>query len=101
MVRKSTEIVEDLIDALEKMIDAQDDMWQEEKHCNYREQNKIREERLIPAKAEFKDMLDEYIDRRIETYCNKNLIRRTKILNVNNSEFLNQVLKEVDKSDDI
>jgi len=81
MVRKSTEIVEDLIDALEKMIDAQDDMWQEEKHCNYREQNKIREERLVPAKAEFKDMLDEYIDRRIETYCDKYLIRRTKILN--------------------
>ena len=89
MVRKSSEILDDLIDALEKMIDAQDDMWQEEKHCNYREQNKIREERLIPAKAEFKDMLDEYIDRRIETYCDKYLIRRTKILN------------QVDKSDDI
>jgi hypothetical protein len=81
MVRQSSEIVEDLIDALEKMIDAQDDMWQEEKHCNYRQQNKIREERLVPAKAEFKDMLDEYIDRRIETYCDKYLIRRTKILN--------------------
>jgi len=101
MVRKSTEIVEDLIDALEKMIDAQDDMWQEEKHCNYREQNKIREERLVPAKAEFKDMLDEYIDRRIETYCDKYLIRRTKILNVNDSGFLTQVLKEVDNKDDI
>lgn len=80
MVRKSSEIVEDLIDALEKMIDAQDDMWQEEKHCNYREQNKIREERLIPAKAEFKDMLDEYIDRRIETYCIKHHITRTLFL---------------------
>ena len=81
MVRKSTEIVEDLIDALEKMIDAQDDMWQEEKHCNYREQNKIREERLIPAKAEFKDMLDEYIDRRIETYCVKHHITRMTFSN--------------------
>ena len=81
MVRKSGEIVEDLIDALEKMIDAQDDMWQEEKHCNYREQNKIREERLVPAKAEFKDMLDEYIDRRIETYCNKFHIQRIRFNN--------------------
>ena len=81
MVRKSTEIVEDLIDALEKMIDAQDDMWQEEKHCNYREQNKIREERLVPAKAEFKDMLDEYIDRRIETFCVKHHITRMTFSN--------------------
>ena len=76
-MRTSSEIVEDLIDSLEKMIDAQDDMWQEEKHCNYRQQNKIREERLGPAKAEFKTMLDEYIDRRIETYCIKNMIIRT------------------------
>ena len=89
MVRKSGEIVEDLIDALEKMIDAQDDMWQEEKHCNYREQNKIREERLIPAKAEFKDMLDEYIDRRIETYCVKHHITRMTFSN------------QVDNTDDI
>ena len=89
MVRKSTEIVEDLIDALEKMIDAQDDMWQEEKHCNYREQNKIREERLVPAKAEFKDMLDEYIDRRIETFCVKHHITRMTFSN------------KVDKLDDI
>jgi hypothetical protein len=89
MVRHSSEIVEDLIDALEKMIDAQDDMWQEEKHCNYRQQNKIREERLIPAKAEFKTMLDEYIDRRIETYCDKFRIVRTTIS------------KQVDISDDI
>lgn len=76
-MRTSSEIVEDLIDSLEKMIDAQDDMWQEEKHCNYKLQNKIREERLIPAKLEFKTMLDEYIDRRIETYCIKHLITRT------------------------
>ena len=75
-MRTSSEIVEDLIDSLEKMIDAQDDMWQEEKQCNYRQQNKIREERLVPAKAEFKGMLDEYIDRRIETYCVKHKIPR-------------------------
>lgn len=82
MVRKSTEIVEDLIDSLEKMIDAQDDMWEEEKNCNYREQLKIKEERLFPAKEEFKKMLDEYIDRRIETFCIKHHITR---ISYNNS----------------
>ena len=89
MVRKSTEIVEDLINALEKMIDAQDDMWQEEKYANYREQIKIHDERLIPAKEEFKTHLDEYIDRRIETYCVKHHITRMTFSN------------QVDKLDDI
>ena len=77
MVRKSSEIVEDLINSLEKMIDAQDDMWQEEKYANYREQIKIHDERLVPAKEEFKKNLDDYIDRRIETYCIKYMIPRT------------------------
>ena len=80
MVRKSNEIVEDLIDSLEKMIDAQDDMWQEEKYANYREQLKIHDERLVPAKEEFKNYLDEYIDRRIETYCIKYMIPRTTFI---------------------
>jgi hypothetical protein len=77
MVRKSSDIVEDLINSLEKMIDAQDDMWQEEKYANYREQIKIHDERLVPAKEEFKKNLDDYIDRRIETYCIKYMIPRT------------------------
>lgn len=76
MVKKSSQILEDLIDALEKMIDAQDDMWQEEQHCNYKEREQIREEKLIPAKDEFKKHLDDYIDRRIETYCVKYHISR-------------------------
>ena len=76
-MRTSSEIVEDLIDSLEKMIDAQDDKWQEEKYANYREANKIYDERLVPAKEDFKKHLDEYIDRRIETYCIKYMIPRT------------------------
>lgn len=76
MVRKSNEIVEDLIGSLEKMIDAQDDMWEEEQNCNYKHMWKIKEERLVPAKEEFKRNLDEYIDRRIETYCDKFKITR-------------------------
>jgi hypothetical protein len=76
-MRKSSEIIEDLIDSLEKMIDAQDDMWEEEKYSNYREMSKLRVERLIPAKDEFKKHLDEYVDRRIETYMQKYGIRKT------------------------
>ena len=41
-----------LFDNIEKMIDAQDDMWEEEKYSNYREVIKIKEERYIPAKKE-------------------------------------------------
>jgi acyl carrier protein phosphodiesterase len=74
-MRTSTEIMEELIDSLEKMIDAQDDMWEESKYANYREMNKIRDERLDPAKQEFKSKLDEYLDRRIDTYVQKYGIR--------------------------
>lgn len=76
MVKKSSEIFEDLLNSLENMIDAQDDMWSEEQNCNYKYMWKIKEERLIPAKAEFKKNLDEYLDRRFETYCIKNGITR-------------------------
>jgi len=76
MVKKSSEIFEDLLVALENMIDAQDDMWQEEKYHNHKQMWKISEERLIPAKIEFKKNLDAYLDRRFETFCEKNGIRR-------------------------
>jgi len=75
-MRKSSEIIEDLINSLEKMIDAQDDMWEEEKYSNYREMARLRVERLIPAKDEFKKHLDEYVDRRIETYVQKYGMRK-------------------------
>jgi len=38
------------LDAVEKMIDAQDDMWHEEQHCNYREVERIRDEVYKPAR---------------------------------------------------
>jgi hypothetical protein len=69
--RPSSEILEDLINSLEKMIDAQDDAWEEEKYSNYREMRKIRDEVLEPAKTSFKQYLDEYIDRRVETYLER------------------------------
>ena len=56
------EFFEALVATLEMMTDAQDDMWHEEQHCNYRERGKIREERFEPAKRELKAALDAYID---------------------------------------
>ena len=46
---------------MERMIDAQDDMWEEEKYSNYRERNKIKEEVFLPAKTEFKQLFIEVI----------------------------------------
>ena len=74
------ELLEKMLVAMEKMIDAQDDMWEEEQNCNYKFMWKIKEERLVPAKEEFKRNLDEYIDRRIETYCNKFMITRHVVI---------------------
>jgi acyl carrier protein phosphodiesterase len=65
-MEKDGDQFEAFVDALERMIDAQDDMWEEEKYSNYREMAKIREERLIPAKGELKKSLDDYIDTRIK-----------------------------------
>jgi len=59
------DLFESIVAALEKMTDAQDDMWHEEQHCNYRERTKIKEQRFVPAKAELKAALDSYIDQRI------------------------------------
>jgi hypothetical protein len=50
-----------LIEAIEEMIDAGDDMWQEEKFCNYRQMIKIREDRYEPAKNKLKFFLTEII----------------------------------------
>lgn len=55
------ELLEKMLIAMEKMIDAQDDMWEEEKYSNYRERNKIKEEIFIPAKEDFKNLLIDVI----------------------------------------
>ena len=49
------------IEALEEMIDARDDMWEEEKHCNYRAEMKIREERYEPAREKLRFFLNEIV----------------------------------------
>lgn len=55
------ELLEKMLIAMEKMIDAQDDMWEEEKYSNYRHRNQIREEVFKPAKEEFKSLLIDVI----------------------------------------
>lgn len=75
---KDDEIFERFIIALESMIDAQDDMWEEEKYSNYREMTKIKEERLVPAKQAVKEYLDAYINDRIDFYIKEKIMDKIK-----------------------
>ena len=49
------------MDALGDMIDAQDDMWEEEKYSNIREMWMIKDQRYTPAKEKAKEFLRECI----------------------------------------
>jgi hypothetical protein len=69
--RRSSEIIEDLIASLESMIDALDDEWSRNHEGSWRMADNIRQNVLPKAKQQFKQHLDEYIDRRIETYLDK------------------------------
>lgn len=68
MARKSTEIIEDLVVALEKLIDTLDEEWYANKEGRWRQGDEIRNNLLPLTKEKFKNHLDEYIDRRIQTY---------------------------------
>ena len=59
--KQMTVHIDRLLDSIEKMIDAQDDMWQEEQNCNYRWKNKIHEEEYLPAKNAAREALREAI----------------------------------------
>ena len=54
--------IDQFIEALEKMIDARDDMWQEEKYHNLKEFIKIEEERYAPAKEKVRAYLYQVIE---------------------------------------
>ena len=54
------------IEALEEMIDARDDMWQEEKFCNYKQMNKIDVERYVPAREKLRFFLNEIVKVKLE-----------------------------------
>lgn len=53
------------MDALGEMIDAQDDMWQEEKYSNHKEMWRIQDERYEPAREKAKSFLRECIRKEI------------------------------------
>lgn len=78
MPRKSSEIIDDVITSLETLIDALDDEWHHNDEGEWRKADNIRKVIIPPAKEKFKKVLDEYIDRRIETYCDKHHIQRIR-----------------------
>jgi hypothetical protein len=59
--RRQIESIDKFIESLEEMIDARDDMWQEEKFCNYKQAEKIRVTRYEPARARLKEALTDHI----------------------------------------
>lgn len=58
--------IDKFIESLEEMIDARDDMWQEEKYCNYKQMIKIGEERYNPARNMLREALRDFIVEVIE-----------------------------------
>jgi hypothetical protein len=71
MVRKSSEIIEDFINSLEKLIDTLDDEWHHNDEGEWRQADNIRKNILPVVKENFKEHLDEYIDRRMQTYLER------------------------------
>ena len=60
-----------LLEAFEELIDARDDMWEEEKYSNYRQMIKIKEERLTPAREKVKTLLHEIIQENVRSELNR------------------------------
>ena len=71
MPRKSSEIIEDVITSLESLIDALDDEWHHNDEGEWRQADAIRKNIIPVCKEKFKIHLDEYIDRRIQTYLDR------------------------------
>lgn len=71
MTRRSSEILEDFVASLEELIDHLDDEWNHNHEGEWRAADYIRKNILPESKEKFKSYLDEYIDRRIETYMRK------------------------------
>lgn len=61
----SDRIFDKFVDALEEVIDCQDDMWGEEQYENHIARRKIHDERFVPAKDKLRKALDDYIDNRV------------------------------------
>ena len=61
MLQQQKTDIDALIDALEEMMDARDDMWAEEKYHNYRHLEDIRQKRYYPAKENVRFYLKKTI----------------------------------------
>jgi hypothetical protein len=55
------ENIDKFITALEEMIDARDDMWEEEKYSNYRHMERIKADRYLPAKNLLREALYDFV----------------------------------------
>ena len=60
------DVFEDLMKAIEQVIDAKDDMWEEAYNCNYNYRAQIKQLRLDPAKEAMKIALARYIQAQVE-----------------------------------
>lgn len=58
--------IDKFIEALEEMIDARDDMWQEEKYHNHKQMWEIKELRYDPARKQLRKSLYNFIAEVIE-----------------------------------
>jgi hypothetical protein len=59
---------EKFLEALEDFVDARDDMWQEERYSNVKEMNKIKAERVDPAKQRMRDAFNQAVKASINNY---------------------------------
>jgi hypothetical protein len=64
--KQKIEAIDKFIEALEEMIDARDDMWEEEKYSNWRQMWTIKNEKYFPAKDRLKDALYDFVVEVIE-----------------------------------
>lgn len=58
--------IDKFIESLEEMIDARDDMWQEEKYHNHKQMWEIKEQRYDPARKQLRKSLYNFITEVIE-----------------------------------
>jgi len=60
-LKRQIEHIDEFLEALEEMIDARDDMWEEEKYSNHRQVEDIKEKRYLPAKKRVKNSLERVV----------------------------------------
>lgn len=63
-----TDPFDKFVEALEDMIDAQDEMFEEEKNCNYRHKLKIMEEKYLPAKEAMRNAFNRAVRQALQEY---------------------------------